>query len=202
MLLVLISFAGVTFGSELVLIDGSLHFRGAIPGASVLLFGVAHEPLGYETRIMPTARIITTSAAEMVFTPAPAHLLRSVWIAVDLTSAAVAAATAPGFVAIIRERSPQEIGSIMARVPRFSYAAGAAYLCLVRPREGAWLLFVADGGTRDEDRNPNGLLTLSTGTMRPVGTSGAAPAAPAPGDVLIAIDPQTLSATTTRVVTQ
>ncbi len=127
----------------------------------------------------------------------------SVWAAVDLATGEVTLA-APGQDGVrLREVPPralrQELDGLDDR-RRF------LEVLVVRPDSapgagdgGAWLRAFGDGGDGDGDGATNGNLRVVPSLLEPLGDAPAAPARFAPGDVVVAIDPDTLEAWTASV---
>jgi hypothetical protein len=81
--------------------------------------------------------------------------LRSIWFAVDLETGEAGVAAPEGF-PLLEATLPDQ--AIAAALDRLDLDRQFVYLLLVRPGVGAWALRVGDGGSSDEDRQPDGTL--------------------------------------------
>ena len=75
----------------------------------------------------------------------------------------------------------------------------SAQMLIVRPQAGAWRLIAAEGGSGDNDNQPNGRLDLAASAALPVGGNDPAPRHLEEGDVIAVIDPQRMEAFLTEV---
>ena len=122
---------------------------------------------------------------------------RSVWVVVDLSTGASAAAPAPGYPRReITFSEAQEVywglNAAAGGVETIRDVRGLVDLLVVRPQAGAWGARVGDGGPDDEDPAP-GKLATTLAHLHPVGASPSPPASFRAGDVVVAIDPNRLS---------
>jgi len=120
--------------------------------------------------------------------------LRSIWVAVDLATGAIATATPEGYP--LRRVSWRGNGlENSPRADRVADARGYAEVLLVRPGEGAWRMTVGDGGADDDDGVADGRVAAALDRLRPLGRSAAAPARFGPRDVIVLIDPNRMELT-------
>jgi hypothetical protein len=114
--------------------------------------------------------------------------LRSIWVAVDLASGAIATATPEGYP--LRRVSWRGIGlENSPHADRVADARSYAEVLLVRPGEGAWRMTVGDGSAEDDDGVADGRVAAALDDLRPLGRSAGAPARFGPRDVVVLIDP-------------
>lgn len=166
-----ITASGVTPNGEVVFFARSVTYRGGVPLLERHAF-VASDADGDG---------VVTHTLETV----PRY---SVWVAVDAESGAytvrTAAGTEPVLIALPAGSWRENDGG--ADVPR----AWVDFL-LVRPKKGAWVLDVMQGGARDDDGQNDASLRLRTSAMQPL-LGKDAPPPQAKKDVLVLIEPRTL----------
>lgn len=117
----------------------------------------------------------------------------SVWVAIDLTTGAVATASPEGF------KSPPLAASdaslMLAPLPATTHLqapAGIVRALVVRPGTGVWQTLAGDGTALDVDGEQDGVLTLELAQLEPLGDSPAPPESFAVGDAVVLIDAETL----------
>jgi hypothetical protein len=115
---------------------------------------------------------------------------RSVWVAVDLKTGAVATGAPDGFPlrvhehgeALLRKDAEGGIALIAKAIPRMA-------LLTVRPGVGAWLQRGLEGGRGDDDSKPDGTLSLAFENAKQVGmVKERAPKHLKAGDIVIVVD--------------
>ncbi len=191
--LIFIFFSAVSgSAAQMAFTDQQLTISGLTPSGKVVLFGVSLKPLGYESQIVKTAKVVTADAAG---TLSYSVLQRSVWAAVDLTSGALASGAPKESRAeitdLLSETQPIGIGAMSLNRP-----ARFLLVLMVRPATGGvWALDAGDG---DDGANPRGdaIVRVSLAKLKALNGDLVAPTRLALGDVLIAIDPHTLHAFT------
>lgn len=167
---------------------------GATASGEVAWVGVSRVP---KTYFQEVSRVRETSAADAggsaslrLDAPAP-H--RSVWVAVDVTSGAFVVGTPESFLLEEEALTGAHLsfdGSGNATGLRLEHAF--AEVLLVRPGVGAWSLEAVDGAASDTDGEANRAVRLSLAAL----SSSAAtppPAALQAGDVVVVLDPNTLT---------
>jgi hypothetical protein len=116
----------------------------------------------------------------------------SVWVAVDLTNGTWVAGAPPGrpdrHVAFPEAAALLGTGTAATIEDRRELVA----FMVARPGVGAWARTCGDGAEGDADHASDGRLRATVAELRPVGGSGAAPAALATGDVVVGMDLDTL----------
>lgn len=65
-------------------------------------------------------------------------------------------------------------------------------MAVVRPKEGAWVLRVHDGGETDDDGDNDGAIRARLASFSAFGGSPPPPAKLEPGDVVLILDPERL----------
>jgi len=125
--------------------------------------------------------------------------LRSIWVAVDLTSGEFATASPQGYPLRQVAFRGRGLGRDNARSDQVEDARGYAEVMVVRPGEGAWGLTVGDGSEADEDGQADGRVAAALDRMRPVAAEGANPPQRFdPKDVVILIDPNRMELTVVK----
>ena len=160
------------------------------PNADVVFFGRSVTYRGGVPLLERHAFIESDQDGDGVVT----HLLEtvphySVWVAVDAETGAYAVRTAAGTEPVLILLPPESWRENAAGtdVPR----AWIDFL-LVRPKKGAWVLDVMQGGARDADGRNDTSLRLRTSAMQPLLGKEAPPPQAIRKDVLVLIEPGTL----------
>lgn len=166
------------------------------PGAAVALYVLSRTPREFESRVTRHATILRDDDLDGVVrydSDAPIAV-KTISFAADLASGAFAIGTPPGHP--LRElpvkallRSHLAPGRSALDPEREFYD-----LLVVRPGTGTWYQVIGDGGMHDSDRAINGSALGALNTLRPVGSSPAAPAALQRGDVVLIIDSRRMDA--------
>ncbi|HEY0781753.1 MAG TPA: hypothetical protein VGE98_04800 [Thermoanaerobaculia bacterium] len=168
---------------------------GLTPSGPVGWFSVAREITEeYGTTVRRDAVVTADAQGGSRFELDHDLPFKSVWVAIDLTSGAMVAATPPGFPLQQVAPATGEVVDSFAGLPDGVQESRAAIEILVaRPGVGAWGLSVARGGTGDANAGGSGsTLRASLSSLTAVGTSPPAPTSYAPSDVVVVIDPDTL----------
>ena len=113
----------------------------------------------------------------------------SVWVAVDAETGAYAVRTAAGTEPVLIVLPP---GSWRENVAGTDVPRAWIDFLLVRPKKGAWVLDVMQGGARDGDGRNDASLRLRTSAMQPLLGKEAPPPQAINKDVLVLIDPRRL----------
>lgn len=115
--------------------------------------------------------------------------LRSIWVAVDLATGQVAAASPDGYPLRRVGWRGRGLGRGNPRADRVEDARPFAEVLLVRPGQGAWRLTVGDGSAADDDGQPDGKLAAALDRMVPVAGTAPPPSRFDRSDVVVLIDP-------------
>lgn len=184
--------------------EGEAVVVSAAPGARVALFGVGRlsgTPLPAQVRFAELLDIDGLGAAR--YESAYGVPTWSVWAAVDLASGEVAVAAPAGGELRWRE-VPRR--ALRAELDGLDETRRFLELLLVRPESApgasdgaAWSRGFGDGGEGDDDGATDGKVRVAPWLLDPLGDAPAAPSRFAPGDVLVAVDPDTLEAWTASV---
>jgi hypothetical protein len=175
---------------------------GVTPGGKVIWFSVWRE---FPESSLRVTRVDDVSAdddrdgtvALELDRPSP---YQSVWVAVDLSSGALAIEAPPGYPLQTRTFRPGAIrrggggeGDFLEEEKRY------LQLLLVRPGVGAWSGTVGDGGTTDLDGEGDGRLVYALDLLEPLAESAVLqPAVLKPSDIFVSIDIDSLETTLVR----
>ena len=126
--------------------------------------------------------------------------LRSIWVAVDLTTGQAAAVTPEGYPLRRVGWRGRGLGRDNPRADRVEDLRVHAEVLLVRPGKGAWRLTARDGRAEDDDGAVDGKIAAALDRMLPVmSDTGAVTAGPPerfdPRDVVVLIDPNKMELT-------
>jgi hypothetical protein len=182
---------------------------GVTAGGQVAFLGVGREPVEWSGRVVRFEAVLADDDGDgtvrfILETVVP---WRSVWAAVDLATGGAALAAPAGYplrtVALPADAlagAGGDSGEVVLR-------GDLVEILVVRPglagaETGAWGLTAWDGHEGDQDGVGTGSVALRLPGLEPVGTTRAAPERLVPGDVLIAIDPNRLEASLTRLAAQ
>lgn len=158
------------------------------PGAKAAVFAISHDPQPYQRRISTHASVLADDDRDGVTRYATEVANESIWIAVDVSSGAVAVSS-PAPELVRRSSEPLAPGQLKKIARAHEYLAWF----LVRPGSGAWTLTIEDSGLEDDDFADDGKVTLALERMQAIGDSPSAPHELRAGDVLVAVDPDTLA---------
>jgi hypothetical protein len=176
---------------------------GVTPGGQAVLFGLTREVADYaETRVRWEEVVAADATGTARYDLGRAVAPQSIWVAVDLAVGASSASAPTGFVLVQGDFQGAGLLRGLPSVPD-GIEGSRAFLevLVVRPGAGggAWGVSVGDGGAADEDGAADGSLQVSLANLRPVGASGAPPSSFAPGDTIVAIDPNAMQLTLVSV---
>ncbi len=172
--------------------------EGISPGNKVVFFSVAREVAGYATTTVHRQDVLSDAEGTGIvrFELDREVPFKSVWFAVDLDTGRFAVAAPEGFP--LRE-VPFPARSIPSALNRLELEHPLVEIVLVRPTVGAWAARVGDGGALDDDGQADGTLRAALSALTPLGESPPPPERLRPNDVLLVIDPQTLTYLTARL---
>jgi hypothetical protein len=118
--------------------------------------------------------------------------LRSIWVAVDLATGQVAAASPEGYPLRRVSWRSGGLGRGGMAADQVGDARSFVEVLLVRPGQGAWQLTVGDGSAQDADGRADGKLAAALDRLEPVpglpGITGP-PSRFDPSDVVVVLDP-------------
>lgn len=188
-----------TTAAELEFTNEAVIARGLAPRAQVVWFGTSIVPLGYENRFVQTVDLGSDDDGDGVvaLTLKDRSQTRSAWTAIDLSTGKILKGAPKGSPARFRDLLTDSIHQGEAK--KIIRHSSFAHVLLVRPGTGAWTLTAGDGGASDEDLVNDGKITNSFAQFHPIGASGPPPNQVKKGDVVVAIEPETLSIYTARL---
>lgn len=176
---------------------------GVSPGGTVAWFSIWRE---FPDAFLTVSRIDETSVDDDRDGAVRLEVDRtvpqqSVWVAVDGATGAFAVAAPEGHTLRTGTFGPGAIrvgpggsGDFLLQDDRY------LQVLLVRPGTGAWGGPVGDGGASDEDGEANGRIVFPLERLEPLGDSPPLlPPVFKPGDLLVAIDVDSLDTTVARV---
>jgi hypothetical protein len=194
-LLALLPAAPVFAASPVLTFDSaSLTAGGVTASGGVVFIAVTRVPKVYYQEIATFREVVTADASGSAVLPldAPAPR-RSVWVVVDLASGAFAVGTPEDFTLTEEALAASGIGLDLEGKPsRLELSHQAAEVLLVRPASGAWGATVVDGGALDQKPEVDGALEVGLGALTPL-TQAPPPSELLAGDVLVVLDPNTLT---------
>jgi len=172
-----------------------------VPGETAILYGIAHdpEPYGITTRnIIHAETAGSDGRARFAFDrPLPAH---TVLAAVDASTGRYAIAS-PGNPAPPVHTLPADAFK-KRQDPEYELldvtTTWLELLC-VRPGKGAWYQFATDGALLDLDGRSNGRMLVESGALQRVLGPDDSPKKFKRHDVIVIIDPRTLTVFATEV---
>jgi hypothetical protein len=165
--------------------------QGVRPNGSVVLFSCSRESRYRSTFVRPAAIVLNEGGGGVIrYAPTDGIPLRSVWVAVDSTTASVAAGARKDFPLHLREFAVDnlkkdgsgDVAAVVAAIPRLS-------TLLVRPGVGAWMITVFDGDAKDADGRADASVQVAFASAQPVSGREKAPSHLNPKDAVVAIDP-------------
>lgn len=186
------------FAQQATLLDSTIRVTGLTPEANLVWMRVSHEAQPYMTAVITREAIAPDhdrdGTIEIDF--AERIPLRTTFVAVDISSGATVVSSPEGF-------SSETIipGDRLGRARGVSHAFDLLELerneleiLVVRPQVGAWRVLSFEGSPGDGDRMNDGVLTVRFADLQPVTAPGAAvPGNLKPGDIVVAIDPESLA---------
>lgn len=183
----------------LVLEESSVGATGLTPGGEIAWLGAGRAPMGAYRRLIYERRVEVDAAGtgEARLELGVAVPSFAAFFAVDVANGEVAAASPAGSPFRLLEVPAAAWAAALAPAGLAELPLGHRWLELlvVRPGVGAWGLTLRDGGAADADGAADGGVTAALGALEPLGEGAAAAepfAALAPGDVLLALDPERL----------
>ncbi len=176
---------------------------GLAPGAEVAFHGVTRQHGGFFWRVVQTREVVAADALGEARLELPAGEVGpfSVWTVVDLGTGEFALGKPEGSTA--REipfpadgLGESEVGAWRVLKTRFERLE----ILYVRPGEGSWWLTAIDGGSGDDDGQEDSSLSASLEEARPLWGSEAPPEGFRPGDVVVAVSPDSLDYFAARLI--
>ena len=187
----LLSVAAPAFGAPPVVTfePQAVTASGVTPRGRVVWFSVGREISNRASRVVPRIQqaIDDDGDGKVRLDLKQDVPLRSIWFAADLETGEAGVA-APGDFPLLEAELPAR--ALPAALNRLDLERQFVYLVLVRPGAGAWTLRVGDGGSSDDDGQPDGTLRAALASLEGIGPSPAPPPERfSPKDLLLVIDP-------------
>lgn len=179
---------------------GTVVASGLTAGSRAVVFGVVQEPHRYWWTLRRFAQVVTVGGDGTVQYESPAVMDRSFWAVVDAGTGAVAVGAPEGAQLRTANVLPRSFHTnATGLIDAFVSARESVEILCVRPNVGAWVLSNGDGGENDRDNIVNSSTMTYAGAMTPLGDSPAAPASLAPHDIIIAVDPESMTFVSTEI---
>lgn len=169
--------------------ENEIVVSNVLPGGQIVLFSLGRDGERNGIRVRSRAVLLRddSQTGSIRFKPAEGVVLRSVWIAVDMSTGATATIAPPSYPLIVAKFPPNafikdgdgNFAALESALPRLK-------LLVVRPKKGAWLLYAAKGGKNDHGSDK---LRLQFGDAVSLSGKDDPPKHLIPGDIAIAIDP-------------
>lgn len=175
-------------GPSISFAGSSVSVAGVPPGHDVLVFSVARESRRYWVDVVIRQRILSGSPQESrswdLAQPIPP---KSIWCAIDLSTADYAIGAPPGFDPLPLP-APAFLRESSGTLESVEHDRLDTMIILVRPGSGAWLVRSAHGGATDNGHGKD-RTALRFERMQPL-TGGGPPPPKAirPNDTIIVID--------------
>lgn len=188
--------AGTAGGPQISFEEDRVVARAVTPGAEVVWFAVAWERGEWMEHLRRWQAVAVDEDADGIveYRVEGGVPARSVWAVADLATGGFSVASPPGFPVFKQAPFPSRSleYSPAGRVLALGDERRALDLLAVRPKRGAWVMWVRDGGARDSDGAQDGRVRASFEDMRPLGKAHAGPGGLEHGDLLVGIDPSTM----------
>lgn len=170
----------------------SIEVQGVTPNGTVYLYGLAREPRGFITAVVPHETRLRDEDGDgrVVLELAPPFPWRSIWFAVDLESGNFAAGTPAEYVTAARIdfTSSNLKHDAAGDVEELAFDGGIVELIAVRPKTGeVWGASVLSRGGRDRGTETGKVTLPALDFDRRAGTTDPAPKKLKKGDVIFAM---------------
>ena len=172
----------------------SLTFTGVTPGGTLIVFGVAREPLN-TTPITPAIvvraeTLIDVDRDGIVRLDLAVSVPRQgMWAIVDLANGAHAAFSTPGYEPRLIQVNDELLRHDNAgQLKKLEWPFGEIDVLVARPGEGAWRFYASKSSALDENRGGSHTLRVDLGTMTAIGSSPEGPGKFRKGDIVAIFD--------------
>jgi hypothetical protein len=172
----------------------SLTFTGVTPGGTLIVFGVAREPLN-TTPVTPAIVVRAETLSDpdrdgivRLDLPGPVPHL-GMWAAVDLASGTHMAFPTLGYEPRLIEVDERLLRLDNAgQLKKLEWPFAEIDVLLVRPAEGAWRFYASKSSVLDENRGQHHALRVDLGEMTPIGSTPDGPGKFRKGDIVAIFD--------------
>ncbi len=172
----------------------SLTFTGVTPGGTLIVFGVAREPLNTNP-ITPAIVVRAESLIDhdrdgIVRLDLPVRVPRfGMWAAVDLASGVHTAFPTPGYEPRLIQVNDDLLRHDNAgQLKKLEWPFGEIDIVVARPGEGAWRFYASKSSDVDENRGGSHALRVDLESMTPIGSSPEGPDKFRKGDIVAIFD--------------
>lgn len=179
----------ISFDLEGVLI------QGVRPGSKVAWISIGRRHVDHFGELNIRRGISPANAGSLTVKQQNASSESTLWIVASVEDGAIVRAGAAGY-------EPSAVPLLIAGAPdqpAFTIVAPAVELILLRPKAGAWSFSAVDGGAGDADGRENGAIVVRTVSMTAFRGNDDPPATLMPGDVILAVDVQSMRVGTLEV---
>jgi hypothetical protein len=171
------------------------------PNTNVVLYSIGLEPYRRLERVTRTAKVLVAGADGVATFAAQTPIaIRSVWIAVDDASGEYALASRDGY-EIRRIDFPDSAlkKNVAGEIEGLLADRAILHVAVIRAGVGAWAIIGYEGGAGDTDKKSDGHLSLEFGLAHGFAADTPELKHLKNGDVVIAVDPNTLETMVTRI---
>jgi hypothetical protein len=181
-----------------------LTITNATRGGQVIVAGMSIQSERGVRRLRRFAEVLTDSDGDgrIEYVPEGKVPRRSIWLAADLESGAVATVGGPalsGYLAAVPETAPKKDAD--GFVTGFESAGVEMDILLIQPKKGAWIRHAYEGNDGDEDGVRNGTIRALFASATPLApVFGAPPTKARKDDLLAVIDIRRLRLGVTTIV--
>jgi hypothetical protein len=173
---------------------------GLTPKAEAVLFIVDRQPMPYDVSVRNQTMVLRADERGTVRFGLKKPIAGRATVAVVDGTSGRYAIESPGEAPLrIRHFPPDALKKHNAEYAFADLDLTWVEAVCVRPGRGAWQLFVLDGGGLDADRLPDGRTAVAAANMKKLSGKEESPMAFHKNDVLIIVDPRTMSVMATEV---
>ncbi len=172
---------------------------GLPAGGSAAVMSVTRRPVEYSVKIEKRLEVVTDddNDGQARLEVGDGVYLASAWWAVDLASGGFAVGAPEDYPVSWLATDEESLEAPTTPSPDLAiFHHSRLELLVVRPGTGAWRTSAVDGGSADLDGEPDGVIHIGFAGMAPVASEGTALAGLQSGDLLFAIEPNTLEVLT------
>lgn len=173
---------------------------GLTPKAEAILFIVDRQPMPYDVSVRSATMVLRANERGVVrFDLKKPIEGRAAVAVVDGTSGRYTIESAGQAPLRVRHFPPDALKKHNAEYAFVDLDLTWVEAICVRPGRGAWRLFVVDGARLDADGASDGKTVIAAGNMKKLAGKDASPAAFHKNDILVMVDPRTMSVMATEV---
>lgn len=195
-LLLTISLASIAHGDPTVTFaPTSFAVSNVSPGGKIMVCGVGDSRVDGSELISKQSAVIVADANGHLDVKIDHPAFRSIWLIVDLKADTYLVATPPGYRAVTMHVAP----SITSNLDVLNTFRPLSFIFVAHAPLGAWETFAGDGSASDDDKRADGKVTAALHRFTPIGDSPPSPAHLTPGDIVLTVDPSSMTYAAFRV---